>query len=249
MNFVSKAHARKLHRFIAYTAAAFLLWMSLTGFLLNHSSQLKLADLKIQQPWLLRWHHINLPKIEQSFPVDKHWIVMTNQGLYRDAHKILTTDGSIQAVLQGSGLSFAILTDSVLLLSEQGELIDRIALPNALLKPFSHEIQYQHTENHPLIMLHNEQALALNAAMTHIREIPPSQLKNPTDLEVISEAHLPEKIKTSLRQNANPLTLEKLLVELHNGKFFGNAGPWILDFLALTFIMMIISGIRLHLKK
>ncbi|WP_442908695.1 hypothetical protein [Hydrogenovibrio sp. 3SP14C1] len=43
--------------------------------------------------------------------------------------------------------------------------------------------------------------------------------------------------------------MEKIILELHNGYFFGKIGPWLVDLASLLFILMVLSGIRLHLKR
>jgi len=250
--FFKKNTARQFHRLLAYTVAFLLFWLSLSGVLLNHTEDLKLNDVKIQQPWLLSWYDIDTPEIEQAFHLDTDWVIQTNQAIYWN-QTALPFQGNIRSIVQNDDFLFIMLANDLALLTDTGDLIERIPLPAALR---SQEISTQPNlsffkhNNQVIVATKNSQAWQISDDFT---QLIPVQTNTQTDwikLPPINSQNAPADIQKHLVNTFDsPLTLEKIILELHNGYFFGKIGPWLIDLASLLFILMVLSGIRLHLKK
>jgi len=45
------------------------------------------------------------------------------------------------------------------------------------------------------------------------------------------------------------LPVERVLLDLHSGRFFGRFGPWIFDTIAVLLILLALSGTWIWLKR
>lgn len=247
-----KHTARQFHRLLAYTVAFLLFWLSLSGVLLNHTEDLKLNDVKIQQPWLLGWYQIDTPKIQQAFQLKTDWVIQTSQAIYWNETP-LPFNGNIRALVNNDSFLFILLSNELILLTNTGDFIERIPLPEALQHQnltTQSDFSFFEQDNQTLIATKNNQAWQISEDFT---QLIPVQADNKADwikLPTINNQTAPADIQKQLMNSFDsPLTLEKIILELHNGYFFGKIGPWLVDLASLLFILMVLSGIRLHLKK
>ncbi|MDG4812879.1 PepSY domain-containing protein [Hydrogenovibrio sp. 3SP14C1] len=247
-----KHTARQFHRLLAYTVAFLLFWLSLSGVLLNHTEDLKLNDVKIQQPWLLEWYQINTPKIQQAFQLKADWVIQTPQALYWNKTP-LPFQGNIRALVSNDSFLFILLSNKLILLTNTGDFIERIPLPEALQSQNVTDpsnLDFFTQQNHVILAAKNSQAWQISEDFTQLIPIQTDAQASWIKLTIINSQAAPEDIQKQLMNSFDsPLTLEKIILELHNGYFFGKVGPWLVDLASLLFILMVLSGIRLHLKK
>lgn len=247
-----KHTARQFHRLLAYTVAFLLFGLSLSGVLLNHTEDLKLNDVKIQQPWLLDWYHIDTPKIQQAFQLNADWLIQTPQAIYWNETP-LPFQGNIRSLVSNDSFLFILLSNELVLLTDTGDFIERIPLPDALQRQdliIQPDLSFYERDNQVILATKNSLAWQISADFT---QLIPVQTDNKADwikLTTINNQTAPADIQKQLMKSFDsPLTLEKIILELHNGYFFGKIGPWLVDLASLLFILMVLSGIRLHLKK
>jgi hypothetical protein len=248
---MTKTFARNLHRSLALYVAAGLILLTLTGVLLNHTKSLALNEIHIQSPWLLDWYGQPQPKISQAFSINQHWLSKVNQQLYWDKQS-LGLDGDIHQITIYQDIIFVRLNKQIALLTEQGQLIDTMAYPKAVNAP--KKTQLLVTEQQ-LKIIFGEKSWSLNE--TYSQWIPSNNAPlshSPLTPEAMpiknAVNHLPADLKSHLLSSSpSGLTLERIILELHNGYFFGQIGPWLLDVFALLILITLVTGIRLHLKK
>ncbi|QBZ83346.1 PepSY-associated TM helix [Hydrogenovibrio crunogenus] len=244
--------ARKFHRLLAYTVAFLLFWLSLSGVLLNHTEDLKLNDVKIQQPWLLEWYQIDTPKIQQTFQLNKDWVIQTLQAIYWN-ESALPFRGNIHSIVQNDEFVFIMLSNDLTLLTSSGDLIEQIPLPAALRDQkatIPSNLAFFKQDNQVIVATKNSQAWQISDDFTQLIPAQVDNKANWIELPPISSQAAPKDIQKHLMDTFDsPLTLEKIILELHNGYFFGKIGPWLVDLASLLFVLMVLSGIRLHLKK
>jgi hypothetical protein len=69
---------------LGLTTVLFLILLSITGILLNHTEELKLAKRYVQSEWILNLYGIKTPSISAAFPIadDVIWISFISNKLY-----------------------------------------------------------------------------------------------------------------------------------------------------------------------
>ncbi|GKT12437.1 MAG: hypothetical protein ISEC1_P1415 [Thiomicrorhabdus sp.] len=245
---MNKSFARKLHRSIALFVAAGLLLLTLTGVLLNHSKALQLNDIKIQQPWLLQWYGLSPVEPTQSYQFKQNWLSQLDQQLYWNQIKI-RLQGDIQQVAKFQSFIFVQLNNKVAFLTDNGEFVDYIQVPFNL-ESFNKATFI--SKNQRLYLKVDQQIWQLNHDLTAFNTLnnPSADFFNNTTLQINKPIRpLPNDLILQLiKQHPSKLSLEKLLLELHNGYFLGSLGPWLLDLFALITMLSIITGYRLHRK-
>ena len=63
-----------------------------------------------------------------------------------------------------------------------------------------------------------------------------------------TQAAQAESDTISLLARSSHLTWERVILDIHSGRFFGSLGPWFMDLVALSLIIMAISGIYLWVQ-
>jgi uncharacterized iron-regulated membrane protein len=61
------------------------------------------------------------------------------------------------------------------------------------------------------------------------------------------DAKLERALQNHYRSEVLPL--ERLLLDLHSGRFFGSAGPWIMDAAAVLLVLLALSGTWIWLRR
>lgn len=245
-----KQFARQLHRLLAYSVALLLAWFSLTGIALNHSDDFKLKDIQIQHPWLLIWYQIDPPKIKRAFQLNDNWLLETQHRLYWN-ETALPFRGKIHSLVSQGPMVSILLPEQLILLTDKGDLIEQLLLPEPLQSSTQTQKSPQFYQAHQTLILanQNDQAWLLSDDLTTLKAMDAPATIEWQTLDTIQPQVAPKALQQTLSHSFNsPLSLEKVLLELHNGYFLGAVGPWLVDFAALLFVLMVISGIRLHLR-
>ncbi len=225
------------HRRLGLCSAIFLLLISVTGILLNHTSDLQLGSRTITQPSVLSFYGIRAPA-SLSYPVGKQWLSTdASNSLYLDAVPSGVCRGNVTGVAR-LGVNWVLVAceQELLLLSEQGQLVERIDQDFGLPVPVS-GVGYCN------------EGVCLKAA----------QAVYPLDLNTLQwvpvesvvdwsePAPLPSYAQKELMaaQLGGALSWERLIQDLHSGRIFGSFGVWFFDFVAVMLIFLGVSGVWL----
>lgn len=232
------------HRYMGVSAALFTLLIAVTGILLNHTEDFQLDSQHVKSGWVLDWYGIEAPEELPSFPCGDRHITLMGEHLYLNRKEI---DGDYQqlvgAVCQEELLIIAI-SQSILLLTQRGELIEQLkgkdGVPAGLLaigadadgqfvvqgshdiyQPDADFIRWRRWEGDPE---------TVNWAAT-------------SELDPVVKASLQQHFRTEV------LPVERVILDLHSGRFFGKPGPWLFDAAALLLILLSLTGTWIWLKR
>lgn len=230
---------RSQHRLIGAMASVFLLFMAITGLVINHSHDLGLDRKSVASPALLDWYGLQ-PRLEiHSFPAGDRWLSHAGSQWFLDGQPLADSAVGIGAVQVDDWL-LAAGDDSLLVFDQQGQLIERIPWQAGTLGRIEK------------LGLSEQGSAALAAGGQ-------TWLSDPDLLEWQPVTGNNVRIAWSEPGNAPPVTLEpirsylqgselsieQLLLDLHSGRFFGSVGVWIYDLLAIAIASLAISGLVL----
>lgn len=226
------------------SAAAFVLLIASTGLLLNHTNAFKFDRHHVQSNWILDWYGIKAPKHLRSFLVGGHYITLMGEDLYLDRKEIRGNSRQLAGVTLVNDIFVIAVNNSILLLTPEGEQIDYLrgkdGVPSGIqqigidatgsivvrtdyerYQPDADFLHWQHWDNDSSI----------------IRWTLPSSISL--------------KFKTSLQHHfrGEVLPVERVLLDLHSGRFFGRFGPWMFDAIAVLLILLALSGTCIWLKR
>ena len=226
------------HRYLGLLAALFVVLLAVTGILLNHTEALGLDQREVHADWLLRWYGIPQPVLDTA-RAGSHYLVSDGERLQVDGHPVpVPRPGRLTAALALDDLLLAGREHDLLLLTPEGELADRLRLP----------VQALARDGEGRAWVRNEQGhFQLDEALTQWNPAQP-----PTGLSW-QRAHVlqPDEARALTRSWQGPgLPLERVLLDLHSGRFFGGRwGVWLMDAAALMMLFLALSGSWIWLDR
>ncbi len=227
---------RKSHSYIGLSSGLVLLMLALTGITLNHTETLKLDSHFVQNKHLLDWYGIVAPKPKRVFKTPTHYLSQLNNQLFLNEKLILNLPDLLQGAIETKNFIAVAFTDSILLVSLEGEVIEQIERPN-LTQIGINNLQHIFIKQSE-VFYRSDDAL-LTWTTTDTKKIQWSKIEQ-----------LPVAIENSIRQQyrSRIIPLERIFLDLHSGRFFGNIGVIIVDICGVLLILLVLSGLSLWLK-
>lgn len=237
-----KYHIRRWHYLLGLLAAIWFILLSLSGFLLNHTSELKLKQHFITTDWMLDYYGIKILPIVNGFKLqDKLWITHSKNSLFLNEKNLENI--SIQqfqgAILFQNQFIIILADNQLFLLTLKGELIEKLNyLPT--------DPQNIGIFENQVILRTKESYFVTNETFSYWKPI-----------EKIEQVSLSkqEMLPTTLKENINQhnklglLNIERILLDLHSGRIFGWWGVYVMDAIGLILLWLAGSGGWLWLKR
>ncbi len=233
----------KWHRHLALSCLLLLLYLAITGLLLNHASDLKLEQRYLHSHALNSWYGMTpTPAIHFQLAAD-HWLSWQAGQLYADGQPL---EGQHPQPPIG-----AVRVDDLLLVgfSNQGVLFSAAGERVENLWPGTSWQENSTTMSQPIggyLWLEGQlgrQAIELAQAALSEQPAPDTlqwQVAQPPPQALLQQ--LPS-------QPALPISALKLAQDLHNGRLFAPLGPWLLDLAALGLMLLCGSGLWLWWRR
>jgi hypothetical protein len=235
------------HRRIGASAALFVVWIVISGWLLNHSDSLKLAQQQIYSPALAHWYNLHYAVPTKIFNSKNHWLVNNDETLILDS-KILSTQFSNVIGLTQSEQFIAIASNhEILLLDAQNQVVDKL---NESSLPFKYitkigsgcdgiaitDADADADDNNPIHTLSSQDGLEWQ---------PCSQPITWSTAKPINT----DQLKQLEPQLVPAISVEKIIIDLHTGRFFGRYGAFVVDVIGLCLMLLALSGLWLFLRN
>jgi len=226
------------HRRMGLALFVMIIWVSITGILLNHTETLDLTDQPVHHSWLLKLYGIERPEIT-SYKVDDRWISHSGEHLYIDSKSLTHCLGSFSGLGIASDKSQQIVAaacgEEIILLTAQGDILERLSTSLQLSSPIN-QLGQCNTNAHQNICFsdnNNHYLLDTNTSQWQI-----------TDHNIIAlqTSKLPNEVQEELDQTLVSLNWERVILDLHSGHILG-LGPWLMDAVAILLIILGLSGI------
>ncbi|WNC71880.1 PepSY domain-containing protein [Thalassotalea psychrophila] len=236
-------HLREWHRKSGIFAAFLLIFLSISGIALNHTEAFKLGHTAITNQWLLQHYGIKDPSNSKYF-FNKQFSVSDG---YIFKNDILLQEGSENVIAIGQYLEFdLVLTQSKLsLFDDSGELVDQITHSDGLPSGIKAMAINTNANNNTIILN------TLNGyyqSGQHLLEwqkvdfiVEPSWIKaDQVTSDNINDA--------KLRYKSQFLTLERVVLDAHSGRIFGDYMVLFMDIIALAIIILSLSGLYIWIR-
>lgn len=219
-----------------------VLLLAITGIFLNHTEQLKLDGRFVQNVFILNWYNIRPPQAPSSFKIGENWITRIGERLYFNKRELDQTSDTLWGVGEQQEMIVLALEDKLLLLSEDGQLIEKLSGYDGVPAGIT-AIGMNEYEELVIRAAHGDYLSDLNALAWDDYE----------ELAAVwsSEATIPAQLEQELLSlyRGKGLSLERILLDLHSGRLLGNAGVFIVDLAALFFVFLALSGSWMWLRK
>lgn len=228
---------RLWHRRIGLTAAAFVLVLSVTGLLLNHSGALNLDKIKVENSWILDWYGIaGVDQTARAFDVGNATISSAGGWLFFEESPLVGGASSLVGGAAPGELIVLAMPRELILLTPDGELVERF-LPVV----FSADIAAIGSSEERLFVRAGEALFSADAdaAVWTAAEQPARPISWSSSVAVPAE--LIPAMNRHLRGEGLPLY--RIVLDLHSGNFFGELGVLIMNASAILLLVLSLTGI------
>ncbi|HTQ73167.1 MAG TPA: PepSY domain-containing protein [Burkholderiales bacterium] len=230
---------RRWHTRIGIAAVVFFLFLAISGVVLNHATELGLDKRYVHAAWLARWYGMAPESPSQAFRAGRHDLVAAN-GRW-------LLDGRISGEKLPQPVGMAELPEMVVVASsaslyiygKDGELVDRLeqsALPGGPVQAIGSGARH-------LVLRTGAGVFETHDALTW-RPAPHDAIawSVPAELSAAERARYAGLLEPGV-------SVQRLLQDLHSGRFAGRYGPLVVDLLAVFLALLSLSGAWLFLKR
>ena len=230
------------HRTIGFIATVFIIALVISGLALNHSGDLKLDRIFIENDLVLNWYGITPEKPPVSYRTGGRLVTQIDQRVYLDDTEITGNSEPLLGAAATADFIVLAFTRSFHLITRDGGLIEKVTgmqgLPGEL------------------------QGLGLGPGGEIIIRSGGAVYYSDTDMQVWRHYHETAVVwsvgetpagtmekKLIRKYRGKGLSLEKLLGDFHSGRMFGRLGVYLVDLSGIIFIILSVTGWCVWMKR
>ena len=237
-----KRGLRRWHRSIGAVFALPLLWLMVSGLLLQHQDTLALDQKMVKSAWLLKLYD-QIPDADPVTTSVGRFMVAGWAGMLFVDDRILEESGTLVGAVARPGELVIATTGELFVYDAQGEYLDRLgeeSLPGVPIERIgldeSHRVHLQTSAGHHVLgrdFLNFETAPGEGAVAWNTVEVGREE-----------KASLQE----TLVENAG-FTWSRVITDLHSGSLLGKVGRFLVDLTGIAVIVLTLLGIRLLFRR
>jgi hypothetical protein len=230
---------RSFHRYFALLAAVLAAVLSVTGILLNHTSELKLDEIPIRNSAILDWYGVE-PASISGFQTEIGWVLGDGHHVYLNQKTVASCPVLVGAIWLETYLIIA-CRESLLLAANDGSLVETMDSSSGLPTPITG--------------VGNNSGLPILVTAEKTYSFDPEEMKvAPTDtsyLPISSTEKVPNELTKAIGERSAPqeMHLERLLLDIHSGRILGTFGVMLVDLAAILLLLMAFSGLWIWLHR
>jgi len=221
--------------------ALFVLMLAITGVFLNHSSEWKLDKQYVTWDWLLQHYGIANVQPDVVYLLDQNVISQFGSQIFVNTNPVTHSERLVLGGIVLDDLIVLATDDALLLLNLEGEFIERMGAA-ANVPPMIQNIGLFHGE--PVIQtldgLWRSDFLLDQWERVSLQGVGWSLLQSMPDS---MEAELAEYF------HGKGVTVEQLLLDVHNGRILGQYGVWLLDILGILLLVLSLTGLWIWARR
>jgi hypothetical protein len=220
------------HRRIGVLASLFVIWMVVSGWLLNHTAALDLAQRVIHSPVLAQRYGLHAELPASAFNAQAHWLVQTPDAWLLDGEK------SDAITAQPIGMVFH---NDILFVSDRTQLLLLAADGTAIDKLTGSSLPITHMEK---IGSGCDGAVITDDAKNFVTRDGVAWSECTEAVAWSAAQPLTEQQKKRIAPLLEPgISAERLLQDLHSGRILGTWGPYFIDAVGLGLLLLALSGL------
>ncbi|QQL44160.1 PepSY-associated TM helix domain-containing protein [Sulfuriroseicoccus oceanibius] len=234
-----KRKARPGHRFFGLIVALPLVWVLLTGVVLNHSEDWGLNERKVSASWVLSMYGMSPAGEPREVAGNGHRLSVWDGVVFWDS-QAMPWDGDLVTAVPLSGSFALVYDDAVVRVGLDGEVVERLdelSLPGTPLMAAGvadERLAVATAEGWSVI---DEDWIEFTAMDEPANEVGLAALSNSDQVD-------------ELRRNwsGGGIPVARLVRDLHAGHFLGPWSAYFYDFVALCTLCLIGSGLVLQVR-
>jgi hypothetical protein len=229
---------RRWHARIGFVAVVFFLFLAATGVALNHATELGLDKQYVHAAWLARWYGIAPESPSRAFRAGRHDLVAANGRWLLDGRVSGEKFPQPVGLVELPGMVVVASSASLYVYGEGGALVDhleRSSLPGAPVQAIGSGAKQ--------LVLRTGTGTFGTADGLSWRPAPRDAIawSAPAELSAAERERYAEMLEPGV-------SVQRILQDLHSGRFAGRYGPLVVDLLAVFLAILSLSGAWLFLK-
>jgi hypothetical protein len=227
---------RTAHRWLGLSLAFFVLFLSVTGLALNHGETWQL-DKKTIPSWLASLY-IETPDLT-GFKVTEGLVYQAGHTLYLNEHAVTSCSETLIGAAEISGLIITACEGELLAFLGSGQLVERLGAAHGVPSPITRLAMNPHMEGAFVFVGNDEGWYRYNMEELSSESI----LVSDESMMQASPAEIPANLALG-----GAITWERLILDLHAGRWPGFSSTWFLDAVAGLLIVLALSGIGIYFR-
>ncbi len=239
-------HLREWHRKLGIIAAFFIIFLSVSGVALNHTTTLSLAHQPISSTWLLDHYGIASPNDVRFY--QQGILQVTNNLLWLDSKVLLESDSDIIATTfissaqnSSAKIILTITSNQVYLSNQQGDLIDKLGAEVGVPQ----NISAVSVDKNNVIVKATAGYFQASTDFFNWQKVNFAIEPNWIDP---NKASAKDKANAELAYRSQFLTLERIILDAHSGRVLGLFGVLFMDAVAILLILLSLSGVYIWIR-
>jgi len=228
---------RRGHRWVGYSVLVFVLILSITGLILNHTEKLDLNQIIINNKVVSALYNQPAPKTPPtSFRHGRLWLSWLEGRLYLDGKFIARNNEPPLGFAHQKKLVVVGSKSHISLYLADGsavETLDLSSLPGKVLA-------FGQSDNGDVLITTASGNYAADSDFIAWQKLPATVGFTP-DHPLATPAKIRKKILQDFRGPG--ISLYRLILDLHSGRIFGFLGPYLMDLAAIGLIILGITGL------
>ena len=230
------------HRYFGISAAVFVVVLSISGLLLNHTEELELDSSYVQSDFLLNWYGIHAPRELTSFTSGTITVTAATDQIFWGDEYLPHVSAPLVGMLIYGDLVVIASGGSLSLYTTDGELVEKLdqiaGVPDGIVA----------------LGITPQALLAVKTAQgVYLTDENMLEWRRDNKSEVLwsQTSLLPANLESGLQRSYRGIGLsaERVMLDLHSGRILGRAGVYLVDAAAIVFLLLAISGVWLWARR
>jgi hypothetical protein len=238
-NALKQQRFRRRHRWLGKSIVVFIVFLAVSGILLNHGDALRLDSRYVSWPWLLDAYGLDVPAPAASYAAGDQRATLLGERLFLDDREADVGVTRLTGMVAIGPLLVIGDERRVHVFLNSGELVETIDLGADL------------RGNADRLGLADDRVVidSGGALMRADSDVAFFEAWTPSGDNIIwSTASAPgadELAALAKAWRGRGVTVERVLLDLHSGRIFGLVGKLVLDLIAVILIVLSVSGLLL----
>lgn len=216
---------RITHKTVGILLALFIVFMSVSGVLLNHSTDLGLDQSYV--PGNIASHYYTNNPSAMGLIIDDTEVYSFAGKVYFGSNEVTSCHSGLSGAVSVEEEIILLCENELLLFTPDGQLVERLGeahgVPSSVAKIAAADGQ--------LYLLGKDQVFSFDPANLDLH-----QATYPGEWSSLES--MPVDVLL-----ADSVSWQQFILDLHSGRFFGSAGVWLGDLISLLLIGMVITGL------
>jgi len=241
-------HLREWHRKLGIIAAFFIIFLSISGVALNHTTTLSLAHKPISNIWLLDHYGIAPPNDirfyqQSSLQVTNNLVWLNDKLLFESSADVVSAGITSAQVSTDEVVDVYVIASQthLYIYNNQGELLDQLGVEAGVPE----DIEALSIDKNMVILKAASGYYQSDSDFFYWQAISP--LLEPLWITAESVSIQKEQ-QASLVYRSQFLTLERIILDAHSGRILGLFGVLFMDAVAILLILLSLSGVYIWIR-